>query len=604
MAAFGRVPLSPGSIPSAGAPTSVAVGVVTPVHGGAAPLLLGPQMRPRDETIFWLSLAAEIEHSLMVQYLFAAYSIDPASVPAENDVRRLATEIRNTLLQIAREEMGHFISVQNLLHAVGGALHFGRQFSPFEFAIQPFSYRLEPATLDSIAKYVIAESPNRPVSELVLRPDPAQDAAIKQKLIDDIGPRAVRSNGGIPLFHVGELFARLHDLFKSGLDDTDLRPGRGGFQATWRDWGYEALPGTGGKIVLVEELSAASASDLRRDAVTAIAAIGDQGEAFDAPVADGDESHFERFLSLYEKLEQAETALGRPIALPVVMNPATIPPPAPGGHITHGRALRWAHLCNLRYRLLLDCLHHSLLSDLASYEVSGTQMGDRTPKGILQLWTFAEMRRFKVIAEKLVELPAGTAPGSRAGPPFELPYSLRMPHIEADRWAMHADVFAAAAEFISQEMLVDGETGANFLEIIAEADRTAARIATTLARGEPLPSGTHATDFAKTTRILDESVRGFAFRSPHAAFWRDSTQAEMIDSGRVVPGDPEGSNLLNRIALDQAEAGGMPKERPRIAPERVEYVRDWIARGAPDNDPTGMIGLAGEPVPPREPAAT
>lgn len=604
LAAFSRVPFSLASARSAVAHAAVAAGVVAPGPGGAAPLLLGPRMRPRDETIFWLSAAAEIEHALMVQYLFAAYSIDPASLPAENDVRRLATEIRNTLLQIAREEMGHFISVQNLLHAVGGALHFSRQFSPFEFAIQPFGYRLEPATLDSLAKYVIAESPNRPVSELVLRPDPAQDAAIKQKLVDDIAPRAMRSNGGNSLFHVGALFARLHELFKSGLDDTDFRPSRSGLQATWRDWGYEAPPGTAGKIVLVEQLSAASVSDLRRDAVAAIAAIGDQGEAFDAPVADGDESHFERFLSLYEKLEQAETALGRPLALPVVTNPATMPPPAPGGHITHARALRWAHLFNLRYRLLLDCLRHSLLSDVASYETSGAQMGDRTPKGMLQLWTFAEMRRLKVIAEKLVELPAGAAPASRAGPPFELPYSMQMPHIDADRWAMHADVFAMAAEFISQEMLVDGETGADFLAAVADADRAAARIATALARGEALPSGTHATDFAKVTRILDESVRGFTFRSPHGPFWRNSTHAEMIDSGRVVTGDPEGSNLLNRIALGQAEAGGMPKERPRIPPERVAYVRDWIARGAPDSDPPGMVGVTGEPVPPREPAGS
>jgi hypothetical protein len=266
--------------------------------------------------------------------------------------------------------------------------------------------------------------------------------------------------------------------------------------------------------------------------------------------------------------------------------------------------LRWAHLFNLRYRLLLDCLRHSLLSDVASYETSGAQMGDRTPKGMLQLWTFAEMRRLKVIAEKLVELPAGAAPASRAGPPFELPYSMQMPHIDADRWAMHADVFAMAAEFISQEMLVDGETGADFLAAVADADRAAARIATALARGEALPSGTHATDFAKVTRILDESVRGFTFRSPHGPFWRNSTHAEMIDSGRVVTGDPEGSNLLNRIALGQPEAGGMPKERPRIPPERVAYVRDWIARGAPDSDPPGMVGVTGEPVPPREPAGS
>jgi hypothetical protein len=45
------------------------------------------------------------------------------------------------------------------------------------------------------------------------------------------------------------------------------------------------------------------------------------------------------------------------------------------------------------------------------------------------------------------------------------------------------------------------------------------------------------------------TVRGFTFRSPHGPFWRNSTHAEMIDSGRVVTGDPEGSNLLNRIAL-------------------------------------------------------
>ena len=179
-------------------------------------------------------------------------------------------------------------------------------------------------------------SPNRPVSELVLRPDPAQDAAIKQKLVDDIAPRAMRSNGGNSLFHVGALFARLHELFKSGLDDTDFRPSRSGLQATWRDWGYEAPPGTAGKIVLVEQLSAASVSDLRRDAVAAIAAIGDQGEAFDAPVADGDESHFERFLSLYEKLEQAETVLGRSLALPVVDE---------SGHDAAARSGRAYHAC-------------------------------------------------------------------------------------------------------------------------------------------------------------------------------------------------------------------------------------------------------------------
>ena len=615
--AFARVPNSAAAARLARAAVArPPLGMVAPSPGGSAPLLFGPKMRPRDEAVFWLSAAAEIEHALMAQYLFAAYTIDPASTPPENDARRLATEIKNSLLQIAREEMGHFITVQNLLQVVGGPLHFGRQYSPFEAVIQPFRYRLEPLTLDSLAKYVIAESPNRPWSELVLRPDPAQDAALKQKLADDIEPRAIRSNGDVALWHVGALFKRLSELFQSELGDDDLRTDRSGLQAMWADWGYEAPPGTDGKIVLVEALTATTASDLRRDAVAAITKIGEQGEAFDAPVVDGDELHFERFLSMYEKLERVEAVLGRPLALPVAPNPNTTPEPAPtnnimlgmgqdhleAGRISNERSLRWAHLFNLRYRILLGCLHHALLHDTPAYETqNGPQKGDRTPKGLLQWWTFSEMRRLKIIAEKLTELPTGDTAGPRAGAPFELPYSLRMPHVDTDRWAMHADVFAMAKAFIDEKMLVAGETGSDFLTSVAQADAQSAAIAGALSRAAPLPAGTHSTDFRKFAHILDEAVRGFSFRSPHGPFWRNATRAAVVDSGRVVPGDPDASNLLSRIARSQSEDGGMPRERPRIAPERVEFVRDWIARGAPDNVPGDAVGVTAEPTPPREP---
>lgn len=617
--AFARVPNSAAAVRLGGAAIAKPpLAMVAPSPGGSAPLLLGPKMRPRDEAVFWLSAAAEIEHALMVQYLFAAYTIDHASTAAENDAERLATEIKNSLLQIAREEMGHFITVQNLLHIVGGPLHFGRQYSPFEAVIQPFRYRLESLTLDSLAKYVISECPNRPFSELVLRPDPAQDAALKQKLADDIEPRSIRSNGDVALWHVGALYKRLSELFLSELDDTDLRTDRSGLQAMWADWGYEAPPGTDGRIVLVETLTATTASDLRREAVAAIAKIGEQGEAFDAPVVDGDESHFERFLCMYEKLERVEGVLGRPLALPVAANPNTTPAPAPttnimlgmgqdhleAGRISHERALRWAHLFNLRYRILLGCLHHALLHDTPTYETQdGPQKGDRTPKGLLQWWTFSEMRRLRIIAEKLTELPTGDAAGPRAGAPFELPYSLRMPHLDTDRWAIHADVFAMAKAFIDEKMLVAGETGSDFLTSVAKADAQSAAIAAALSRAASLPPGTHSTDFRKFAHILDEAVRGFAFRAGHGPFWRNATRAAVVDSGRIVPGRPDESNLLGRIAIPQSEDGGMPRERPRIAGERVEFVRDWIARGAPDNVPGGEVGVTAEPAPPREPVA-
>jgi hypothetical protein len=584
-------------------------------------MLFGPKPRPRDEAILWLSVAAEIEHALMAQYLFAAYSVDPEAVPAAN--QSAARSIKDRLLQIAREEMGHFVTVQNLLHIVGGPLHFGRQFSPFEHAVQPFRYRLEALSLDSIAKYVIAESPNRPLSELTVRPTPAEDEAIKRKITEDIAPRARRSNGGVDLWHVGSAFKRLGDLFRTELADSDLRVDRPGYQAQWSDWGFESRPGTDGGGVLVDTIDGTTPAQIRQQASDAIQRIGDQGEAFDQSVTDMSESHFERFLDLYERVEALEATLGRPLALPVAPNPNTSPPPLPtrnvplsmgsdhldAGRITNDRSLRWAHLFNLRYHVLLGCLHHSLLLDTAPYDASG----DRTPKGLLQYWTFAEMRRLKKIAEKLVELPVGEPTSLRAGAPFELPYSLRLPHIDTDRWAAHADQFAAAKDYIEQDMLVVGENAEDFLRFVAEADGRAAAIADALARGMGVPPGTHAAEFRKAVHILEEAVRGFEIGARHSSqgmFWRRKTRDEFVATAPIagatpiVPGKPDESELVLRIERPQSDtSGGMPRQRPRIPPSRRGYVREWIERGAPDSTPSGEQGILGEPIPSRGPTA-
>lgn len=618
--AFARVAGSAGEVRKEGA---VAEAVVVPAPDGGGPLLVGPKMRPRDEVIFWLSAAAEIEHALMVQYSFAAYSIDPDSAPIGNGAQEEARAIKSQLLQICREEMGHLITVQNLLHIVGGPLHFGRQFSPFEAAIQPFRYRLEPLTLDSLAKYVIAESPNRSLSEIVLRPDPGADAAIKKKIMEDISPRALRNNGGVELWHVGAVFKRVRTLFQEELADKDLRLDRLALQAKWADWGYEAPLGTNGALVLVETIVGKTAAEVRQQAVDAITKIGSQGEASDADT-EGEESHFERFLAIYERLEKIEATLGRPLALPVAPNPNTSRPSPPtsnvalamgqdhldAGRITKERTLRWADLFNLRYQILLRCLQHSLLLDAAVYEANvGPGLGDRTPKGLLQYWTFSEMRRVKKIAEKLVELQKDDDGPLRAGPPFEIPYSLRLPHVDADRWAGHADVFAMAKTFIQEKILVGDEPGRAFLTSVAEADGRAAEIADAMAQAAALPPGTHSTEFRKAAHILDEAVRGFpiGIEAFHGPFWRNTTRADLLSDepikNLIKPGDPDGSKLIDRISRNQSDTGGMPKERPRIARERVDFVRDWIARGAPDNIPAGEIGIFAEPAPEREPAA-
>ena len=57
--------------------------------------------------VMLLEIGASIEHALMVQYLYAAYSLRADHAKAK--------QWRKTLLTIAREEMGHLLTVQNIL---------------------------------------------------------------------------------------------------------------------------------------------------------------------------------------------------------------------------------------------------------------------------------------------------------------------------------------------------------------------------------------------------------------------------------------------------------------------------------------------------------
>ena len=90
-----------------------------------------PPLEPRDEAVFLLTAAAEIEHALMVQYLYAAYSLRVRARTCR------AADVKNLLVQIAREEMGHLVTVQNLLHLVGGPLNLGRDRAPYASEIYP-----------------------------------------------------------------------------------------------------------------------------------------------------------------------------------------------------------------------------------------------------------------------------------------------------------------------------------------------------------------------------------------------------------------------------------------------------------------------------------
>lgn len=96
-------------------------------------------IRTREDLIDALGTAAEIEHAIMAQYLYAAFSLDftaPELSPEDSEVVR---GFVINLLLIARQEMEHLGLVSNMLVAIGAPPNFDRPNLP----LPPFFYQLE-----------------------------------------------------------------------------------------------------------------------------------------------------------------------------------------------------------------------------------------------------------------------------------------------------------------------------------------------------------------------------------------------------------------------------------------------------------------------------
>ncbi|NEO94975.1 MAG: hypothetical protein F6K56_34190, partial [Moorea sp. SIO3G5] len=453
------------------------------------PLSFEIERNPRDEAALLLTVAAEVEHALMVQYLYAAYSVRDDQT--NHETRGRVQSLYQRLAQLAREEMGHLMTVQNLLHLIGAPLNFEREDSPFESKLYPFRFKLEPLSKQSLAKYITAERP-------------AEQGEIDQKTWQRllyIAKIARRANDGRPIQHVGAIYERLIELFgnpEEGLKDQDFQTDRIDLQGTWDDWGYDEGLGSNDKSesrrVYVDTFEGSHPTTLRKEAVKALEIIAEQGEGYGSTV----DSHFERFFQLYKDFEKLKNE-GVEFVWPVATNPSTTPPrPILGkrnlddyiraafeerGYIANPRARNWGHLFNLRYRLLLAFLIHFLKITGRRYVSSGPDKGDRTPRGLLLLWAFDEMRHLKKIAQKMVRLPLKLYDGVTAGPPFQLPYTLDLPDLERDRWRVHLDVVKASLTLVEKALQDDGSPDQKdpFLEDLQRSDRGRASILEALA---------------------------------------------------------------------------------------------------------------------------
>ena len=402
-----------------------------------------PELAWRDYLIMLLKIAAELEQSLMVQYLYAAYSLGGDHA---REHERKVHEWRDAILTIAREEMGHLLTVQNCICVLGGPLSFEREDYPWDTPYYPFEFCLEPLTRRSLAKYVFAEMP------ATFTEDEKKYYAVA---------KAAKRELGLPEGHpVGEVYDTIIEIISdpAKILDSDFDPGTYGIQASFDDWGRGYRPGPfpphaapsdapppheRKTRVIITQMAT------RTEAIDALKDVAGQGESPQhRPAVKDEPSHFVRFATIFHELQQIQKkqknwSPSRRVAVnPVVAERGqAIKGATP---ITAEPSRTWAALFNVRYRMLLSYLTHTF--QLRRINLGGP---DHLRPAILSK-VFGEMYNIKAIAGILVRLPIGGAKDpERAGPPFQMPYTLVLPAAETDIWRQHRDLVTSSQELVS-----------------------------------------------------------------------------------------------------------------------------------------------------------
>jgi hypothetical protein len=504
---------------------------------------------PLDKAEILLESAAEIEHALMVQYLYAAYSfktsdeVDPGHSAVLDD--ESAGSWPRTILGVACEEMGHLMTVQNLLLVLGLPTNFEREDFPPRKDLYPFPLHLEPLTRTSLAKYVVAEAPAG-------APD-----------IDDIV--AVAQGTGAPFINrvgvlyglLGVVFAR-HEEVQAGAtssDPWDAMVGQLALAAyqqappdSWHLPDDAFAPGAAAQQAQPSDWQVGGVRVHRvTDRPSARSAIRDVGEQGEGPTSSGEQSHFERFRRIYRGHGDEP---GFPAGdwtptrdVPTDPRPTTF---------TRAHTRRWVELADLRYALLLGLVEHYLVA-----------AGD--DRQLLTAWIFAEMRsRLAVLARKLTTLPSGSSDGGVAGMPFTLPVPIHLPGTESARWKLHEQRVQAVVDKVAELRSTDAADADDpYLDALLASDRS--RLAFLAGRVTP-PTATTSfiRDIAPLFRPVDVEHM--------SVFGVDLSDHEVVKE--VAP------TILQRL---QGLDGPVMPPRPHRpwTTAQVDLFARWIAEGHP-----------------------
>jgi hypothetical protein len=384
----------------------------------------GAVLTHREALIYALGKAAELEHLVMLQYLFAAFSLKQAASEGLSPESLAAVQRwRATLLEIGGQEMLHLALVQNLLTAVGAAPRFARPNFPMPAYSYPAGVRIEllPFGEAALRHFAFLERPEgMDVEDAEGFEAIGQAVPLPHDESDEIVPH-------LPEFDtIGQLYRSIQaglEHLSGRLGPERLFIGPANAQATEEHFRWPEL-------VAVTDLASA-----RR----AIDTIVEQGEGARGEWRD---AHFGRLLGILDEyLEIKRMDPSFEAARPVVA--ANVRPQATGvlvPLITDPGTMRCMDLLNVAYEVLLQ-----LLSRYFAH-------ADESPE---QLRVLAEVSlrlmygAIKPLGSVVTTLPIGMdMPGVFAGPGFELFYQVDylLPHREA-AWVLMEERLRDAAAF-------------------------------------------------------------------------------------------------------------------------------------------------------------
>jgi hypothetical protein len=347
----------------------------------------------REQLLFMMYEAAELEHSLMCTYLYAAFSLKSGEAEGLTATQAEAvSRWRRAILDVAIDEMGHLTAVWNISCALGGAPHFWRDNFPTGPGRLPAGIvvKLAPFNEAVLQHFIHLERPAKSDE-----PDGAGFAPERRFV------RGVHKARLTPMTVDYETVGEFYETMGASLEAFVAHHGE---EAAF--CGDPAL-----QISPVEiDLVGARPVICLKTALTAIKAIVEQGEGAPAHV---EGSHFQKFIAVRTELAALKAAdpLFKP-AFPAAHNPVLRPPPQASGRvwIEDEEAAETVDIANACYGMMLRLIAYSYAVPRPSPD-----------KALAIDLAISLMRTVALYGDRAARLPAGPSnPDCNAGMSFTI----------------------------------------------------------------------------------------------------------------------------------------------------------------------------------------